>query len=89
MYNLKYECDDVRDIIINVNNFNNNNYLKEDDQLIECDINRMYDNISLFDVKIAFNIAINEALPFNFTSESLINLWEKLVNHVFKYCYFE
>ena len=89
MYESKYECDDIRDIIININKYNNENKLNDNDQLIVCDINSMYDNISKDDVINAFNKAINEFLPINYISQELIKLWYKSINHLFNYCYFE
>ena len=89
MYQSEYECDDIRDIIINIDKFNNTNTINHDDQIVVCDINSMYDNISIDDVIKAFNVAINELLPINYISLKLIDLWKKAINHSFKCYHFE
>ena len=89
MYQSNYDCDDIRDIIVNINEYNNKHKTEYGDQLITCDINSMYDNISYNDVVNAFNVSINELLPFNYISPEFINLWHKAMKHLFKYCFFE
>ena len=88
-YNNNIECDDIRDIINNIKNFNKSEQLRINDQLIVCDIEGMYDNISPEHVYNSFNIAIDQLLPYNDISDKHIDLWQKAMNHLYKYSYFK
>ena len=88
MYENYIDCDDVKDIIYTINNFNKNNILSVYDKLIICDINSMYDVISPNMVKNAFDYAIYELAP-NYLNGELINLWLKSMKCIFEFCYFK
>ena len=86
MYYSYIDCDDVKDIIYNIIEFNKNHTLNVYDKLIICDINSMYDVITPNMVKDAFNYAIYELIP-NYLDNELINLWFKSMNYLFKFCF--
>ena len=88
MYECYIDCDDIRDIIKQIIQFNNNNILNVNDKLFMCDINSMYDVITPKMVIDTFNYAIYELVP-DYLSQDLIGLWYKAMDHIFKYCYFK
>ena len=82
------DCDDVKDIIQTIINFNKNNVLNVYDKLLICDINNMYDAITPNMVKDAFEYAIYNLAP-NYLDYELVNLWYKSMNYIFRFCYFK
>ena len=86
---MNIECDDIRDIINNIQQFNENNELKYDDIMVVCDINSMYDNISPQQLIMAFKQCTDELLPFNYLNTEMIKLFYKAFNHVFKNAIFK
>ena len=88
MYECFIDCDDIRDIINQILQFNDKNELNVNDTLFACDINSMYDVITPNMVKEAFNYAIYELIP-DYLSQNLINMWYKAMDHIFKFCYFK
>ena len=86
----KIEMDDIRDIILSVNEFNlNNNNNYNINNMISADINSMYDVINKNDVFNSFNYAISNLLPYDFINIDMIDLFFKAANHMFNNAYFE
>ena len=88
MYQNYIECDDVKDIIFSIMEFNKNNTLNIKDKLVVCDINSMYDVITPNMVKNAFECAIFDLIP-NYLNQDMINLWYKSMKYIFEFCYFK
>ena len=84
--NFIIDCDDVRDIIINISDFNksSNNILNKNDNILSTDINSLYDCIPDIDVYEAMDYALNIILPPNYLSKRLIDLWYKAMKHLFE-----
>eukprot|EP01083_Nonionella_stella_P186398 682224_1 len=76
-HNNQTECEDVKDIIIQIIQHNNNDPLNNyasDQQLLVADIGSMYDNITMIDVKKTMNMAL-KMMPPGLISNEMYNLW--------------
>ena len=87
--NVNFSCEDVRDIVIDIENNNKQNIIYSNkDQPIAMDVNSMYDAIYGSGVHKHVNYAVNHLLPFDYISDELISLLHRCLNHVYDHAYF-
>ncbi len=84
-----FSCEDVRNIVIDIENKNNGNItLTKDDIPLQMDINSMYDVIWGNGVHKHINLSVHELLPINYISNELLSLLHRCLDHVYNYAYF-
>ena len=84
-FNYIPDFDDVRDIIIKIKKFNENNIINccTKLKLISCHINELYDDITKCDCIDSINYAINNLLPFNYFDYESYDLLRKSTSSFF------
>ena len=88
--NHKLEMDDIRDIAVAVEEFNesNNHHTFKIKACASSDVNSMYDVINKFKTCKAFHFATHHLLPINFVTDKMMDLFYKAANHMFDFAYF-
>ncbi|MCP5015167.1 MAG: hypothetical protein GY938_07770, partial [Ketobacter sp.] len=83
------ECDDVRDIVIRIDELNKNYSFDSDDVIYISDVNSMYDQIGHLQMHNAFDYCAEELLPVGIISKSEQKLYHRAQQHLYDYAYFD
>ncbi|MCP4985496.1 MAG: hypothetical protein GY928_05315, partial [Colwellia sp.] len=83
------ECDDVRDIVIKIDELNAQYHFDLEDVIYISDVNSMYDQIGHAQMHAAFDYCCDELLPVDSLSKSERNLYHKAQQHLYDYAYFD